>query len=306
MKLIFLGTGAGAPYKTRNVSALILDLMQEGQGLWLFDCGEATQHQLMRVKLNPGKINTIFITHLHADHVLGLPGLLTSRSMSSNAQPLTVYGPVGLKLFLETVFDLTHSYMTFPLQVVEIEEGEILKTEHFRVNAALLAHRIPSFGFRVDQAALPGKLKMEKVYADGIGEGPHLQKLKKGENITLSDGRIVLAQNYVQNSQPGKTVVICGDTQPTDRTVMLAQGADVLVHEATLEAAMQDKANSRGHSTAEQAAQVARDSGVQRLILTHLSARYDSGDELMLLKESRAIFPQTEIAHDLQTFDLNG
>lgn len=306
MNIIFLGTGAGAPSKNRNVSGLILDLVKEGQGLWLFDCGEATQHQLMKAGLSINRINAIFITHLHADHVLGLPGLLISRSMSSNVQPVAVYGPVGLKLFLETTFKLTHSYMTFPLQIVEIEEGEILDATNFRVRASLLEHRVPSFGFRVEQIELRGRLNIKKIRADGVEAGPHLQKLKMGENITLPDGRVMLAQAYVQDPQPGKTITICGDTQPSIRTVKLAQGADVLVHEATLEAAMWEKANSRGHSTTAQAAQVAHDSGVKRLVLTHLSARYRVEDELMLLKECQEIFPQTEIAHDLQTFDLNG
>lgn len=305
MNLIFLGTGAGKPYLNRNVSAMALSLQHEGHGIWLFDCGEGSQQQIMRSTVNPSKINKIFITHLHADHVLGLPGLLTSHSMSVNPEPITVYGPHGIKELLDTILRITGSFLTFPLEVIEISEGLVFQDETFKVTAVELEHRVASFGYRIEQADLPGKLDMDKITADGIGVGSHLQKIKQGQNVTQPDGRLIEAKKYLGSPKKGKTIVILGDTAPSQRAVDLAQGADLLVHEATLEEGQEEKANSRGHSTTTQAAHIALQSGVKQLILTHISARYHAQDEPRLLAQSRAIFPKTQLAHDLQTFDLD-
>ncbi|RUS66083.1 Ribonuclease BN [Saezia sanguinis] len=305
MELQFLGTSAGVPTLRRNVTSIALNLLKEQQGIWLFDCGEGTQHQIMRSGLNPQKIEQIFITHMHGDHILGLPGLLTSRSMSTGPQPLTVYGPPGIRRYLETVLEMTASYLTYPLTINEIQPGAIMQQPQFTVHAAHLEHRVECFGYRIEQSALPGALDAGKLQRDNISSGPHLQQLKNGQTITLPDGRIINGQDYIHPATPGKIITIMGDTAPAPQAVALARHADILVHEATLEAAFAEKANERGHATTTQAAQFAKDSQAKQLIITHISARYHQMDEPRLLEECRAIFPATVMAHDLETFPVN-
>lgn len=304
MKLTFLGTGAGKPSVRRNVTAIALDLVQERGSVWLFDCGEATQHQLMRSPVSAHKIEAVFMTHLHGDHLWGLPGLLASRSISSNPQPLSVYGPVGLKEFIDTVLRLSSSFLSYPLNVVELESqtGIVFQDEQFTVYVQALEHRIPSLGYRIEQADQLGKLDVGKLEQNGILSGAHLQSIKRGETVQLADGRVIHGADYVSAVKLGRVVTILGDTVPTMNALSLAAHADILVHEATMEAALTQKANTLGHSSTIQAAQLALEAQVKRLIITHISARYQEDDDERLLAECRAIFPQTEMAHDLQTF----
>lgn len=306
MQLFFLGTGAGTPALNRNVSSIALNLTAQSGSIWLFDCGEGTQHQILRAKtVTPHKIDKVFITHLHGDHVLGLPGLLTSRSMIGNAPPLNVYGPQGIKQLLETVLELTGSFMTFDLQVNEISEGIVFEDRQFRVTARELDHRIQSFGFRIEEHQKVGKLNISKLKELGINSGPILQEIKEGDFVKLPDGQVICCADYREAPVDGKVIVICGDTQPCDNAVLLAENADVLVHEATLDASRREKANERGHSTTVQAAELARKSHVKRLIVTHLSARYKPEDEVQLLHECRAVFNATDIAHDFEVFRID-
>ena len=299
MELIFLDTGAGKPSSNRNVSGLVLNLASEIGECWLFDCGEAVQHQMMRTSVTLHRIRRVFITHLHGDHVFGLPGVLTSRSMAENAPPLDIYGPVGLKALVESVLQLSQSYLTYDLNVHEIEPGLIFQGRKFKVYAQELVHRITCFGFRIEEEDKRGRLDMDKLRADGIVPGPMMQKLKDGEQAFLEDGRMIDGANYVGAPVAGKVVAILGDTRPCEQACELAFGADVLVHEATFASALAANAYSRGHSTFSEAAQIAKDSEVKQLILTHISPRYSKADEVLLLQESCEIFPATIIAHDL-------
>ena len=301
-----MGTSAGVPTLERNVTSIALNLQKEQQGIWLFDCGEATQHQFMRSGLNPQKVRKIFITHMHGDHIFGLPGLLTSRSMSSGPQPLHIYGPSGIRRFVETALESSHSHLTYELVITEIQAGTIYQNGHFTVTAGYLSHRIETFGYRIEQADLPGALDAGKLAHDGIPSGPHLRLLKNGDSIELPDGRTIDGKQYILPAMPGKIIAIFGDTSPTDKALSLAQNADVLVHEATLEAASADKALRSGHSTTEQAALLAKNSRVKQLIITHISARYDRIEEVRLLQECQTVFPNTAIAHDLETFVIGG
>ena len=299
MELIFLGTSAGVPTRSRNVTAILLDLQQPTRsGLWLFDCGEGTQHQLLRTAYHPGKLDKIFITHLHGDHLFGLPGLLCSRSMAGNPNPLTIYGPAGLAEFVETTLRLSGSWTDFPLEVVEITEGELFDDGDFRVSAHPLAHPLECYGYRIEAHDKPGALDAAALIADGVKPGPLFQRLKQGETVTLEDGREINGQRYLSAPQPGKTLAIFGDTSPCVGAMRLAQGVDVMVHEATLEAAMEEKANSRGHSSTRQAAQLARDANAGKLIITHVSSRYDAAGCARLLAECREVFASCELAED--------
>lgn len=303
MHLTFLGTGAGAPSLQRNVTAIALTLSKRGE-TWLFDCGEATQHQFMRSALKPGKLEKIFITHLHGDHIFGLPGLLTSRSMAGLTEPMTLYGPKGLRQFVETALSLSGSYTGYPLEIVEIEAGPVLDNGEFRVTAYALNHVVECYGYRIEQHDKPGFLDAPRLKAEGVPRGPWYQDLKQGKRITLKDGREINGADYLGPATKGKVLAIFGDTGPTEVALQLAANADVMVHETTLEAAMAEKANGRGHSTTVQAASVAQRAGAKRMIATHFSSRYLSQDRERLLAECQSVFPATELAHDFAIFEV--
>lgn len=303
MHLTFLGTGGGAPSLQRNVTAIAFTRASSGD-TWLFDCGEGTQLQFMRSDLKPGKLDKIFITHLHGDHIFGLPGLLTSRSMAGLTTPMTVYGPKGLKAFIDTALSLSGSYTDYPLEVIEIVAGEVLDDGEFRVTAWPMNHTIDCFGYRIEQQDKPGFLDAARLKAEGVPRGPWYQQLKQGESITLEDGRVIDGAAYLGPSTKGKTLAIFGDTAPTEVALQLAANVDVMVHETTLEDALAEKANRRGHSTTVQAATVAKQAGAKRMIATHFSSRYLARDMTRLLAECQAIFPETEMAYDLAVFTL--
>ncbi|WP_393948255.1 ribonuclease BN [Kluyvera intermedia] len=305
MQLTFLGTSAGVPTRTRNVTAMLLQLQHPTQpGLWLFDCGEGTQHQLLRTAFHPGKIERIFISHLHGDHLFGLPGLICSRSMAGNIQPLTIYGPQGLKEYVETSLRLSGSWTDFPLEIVEIRAGNILDDGLRQVTAYPLDHPVECYGFRVEEHDKPGALDAKRLIEAGVPFGPLFQRLKAGESITLADGRTVNGADFLAPATPGKKIAIFGDTAPCESALEMARDVDLMVHEATLEAAMAEKANSRGHSSSVQTAQLAQSANVKQLIITHVSSRYDAEGCRRLLAECRSVFPTCELAEDFSTFTL--
>lgn len=299
MELLFLGTSAGVPTRARNVTSMLLDLQHPTRGgLWLFDCGEGTQHQMLRTASHPGKLDKIFITHLHGDHLFGLPGLLCSRSMAGNVHPLTIYGPAGIREFVETSLRLSGSWTDYPLEIIEIREGVVFSDDAWTVTAAALNHPVECYGFRIEEHDKPGALNGAALTAAGVPSGPLYQLLKRGESVTLQDGRVINGADYLSPPRPGKKLAIFGDTAPCDAARTLAQGVDLLVHEATLETAMEEKANSRGHSSTRQAAGLAHDAQVKKLVVTHVSSRYDAQGCAMLLAECRAVFANCELAHD--------
>lgn len=303
MELQFLGTGAGVPAKMRNVSSIALKLLDERNEIWLFDCGEATQQQILNTTIRPGKIKKIFITHLHGDHIFGLPGLLTSRSFQGGEDELIVYGPKGIKRFIDASISVSHSKLGYPLKVVEFEEdGVLFFDQQFRVEAMKLEHGIPSYGFRITESDQIGELKAEELRAIGVPFGPVFGRLKRGEVVTLEDGRVIDGKDYVSEDIKGRVVVICGDTRFTPKSITLAQNANVLVHEATYEADKEKTARQHFHSTSKQAATIALEANVQQLYLTHISARYLGHQVSQLEQEARKVFPQTKVVKDFDTF----
>ncbi len=304
MELLFAGTGAGMPSRERNVTSIVLDLHDSTHHSWLFDCGEGTQHQLLRTAVKLSRIDRIFITHLHGDHIFGLPGLLASRSMQGISQPLVVYGPPGIREFIDTSLRLSGSWLTFPCEIIEIAAGEVHHDSHYRVTAFPLTHPVECYGYRIDEHDKPGALDVAKLQQDGVPTGPWYYDLKQGRSVTLVDGRVINGLDYTGSATAGRSLAIFGDTAPTPAAGELAAGVNLMVHEATLEAALEEKANARGHSSTVQAARLAQQCGAQRLIITHLSSRYLKHDVQRLLAECRAIFPATEMAHDLDIFRL--
>ncbi len=303
MELTFLGTGSAMPTRRRNVASTALRLSERSE-IWLFDCGEATQHQLLRTPLRPPQIRRIFLTHLHGDHLYGLPGLLTSLSMLGVEHAVDVYGPAGLDELLRVTLRAAQAGCTFPLVVHELAPGPVVDAEGVAVRCLPLVHGVASFGFRVEEAARAGRLDAERAAAIGVPFGPELGVLKGGGSVVLADGHEVRGAELTGPALPGRAVALCGDTRPCDAAVELARDVDLLVHEATFGERRRDMAAARGHSTAAEAAAVARRAGARRLVLTHFSARYqEGGAETVadLLAEARAVFPATSAAEDLST-----
>ncbi|OCG13490.1 ribonuclease Z [Gilliamella sp. App6-5] len=303
MNLTFLGTSAGSPTLQRNVSSILLDLRQERGKFWLFDCGEATQMQMQKAKFSLAKLEIIFLTHLHGDHLFGLPGVLTSRSLMQNQSPLTLIAPKGIKILIETVIEISYSWLTYPLNIIELEENcTVFEDNQFQVEAKLLQHRVPCFGYRIIEKDLPAQLNIDKLKQDNIQAGPFYNDLKNGKTITLDDGRIINGTDYLGQIKKGRKLAILGDTIPCQTSIDLANDVDLLVHEATQEHALVDKAIERGHSTTIHAAMIAQKANVKRLIMTHISPRYNLNNNKKLVNEAKSVFANTEIATDFATF----
>ncbi|SCB85976.1 ribonuclease Z [Gilliamella bombicola] len=305
MNLTFLGTSAGSPTAERNVSSMVLDLRQERGKLWLFDCGETTQMQMQKAKFSLAKLEIIFLTHLHGDHVFGLPGVLTSRSLMQNQSPLTLIAPKGIKQLVETVIEISYSWLTYPLNIIELEEnGIVFEDNQFQVEAKLLKHRVPCFGYRIIEKDLPAQLDIDKLKQANIQAGSYYSDLKKGKTVTLDDGRIIRGVDYQSKVKKGKKLAILGDTIPCQASIELANDVDLLVHEATQENALKDKALERGHSTTIHAATIAKQAKAKRLIMTHISPRYSLNDNKKLVNEAKSVFVNTEIATDFASFHV--
>ncbi|MDO7904934.1 ribonuclease Z [Paenibacillus sp. JX-17] len=305
MELYFLGTNAGVPSLQRNVTAIALRILEERRSMWLFDCGEGTQHQILKSPLKLSKLEKVFITHLHGDHLFGLPGLLSSRAYQGGTTPLELYGPKGIKAFIEMSLELSQSRINYDLKVIEHDGGIIFEDDQFVVESALLDHRIDSYGYRITEKDRPGKLDLEQLKQHGVKPGPIYGKLKRGEAVELGDGLVLHPHQVLGSPKKGRIVTILGDTRPAPNVVPLARGADVLVHEATFLHELVDTAYEYHHSTAVQAAEAAKQAGVGQLIMTHFSSRYKDLDELTpLLEEARGIFPASFVAEEHKLYPV--
>jgi ribonuclease Z len=302
LKLTFLGTSAGRPTKARNVTSIALSLPEPQHSFWLFDTGEGTQHRLLGSKLKLNKLERIFITHLHGDHIYGLPGLLTSRTYFEGAVPLTIYGPPGIRTFIDCVFHQSGVHLGYKLEIIEIEAGQVFSDSYFTVEAAELVHRMPCFGYRITEHSQPGKLDLPLLKTLGVPSGPLYGKLKQGENITLDSGEIVYSSDVVGPPTNGRIVTILGDTSPCDNVLVLAKDADLLVHEGTFAGGMEEKAAAYGHSTVLQAAQAALQANVKNLVMTHFSSRFDDHAIEQLVQDAQEIFVNTAAAYDYFEF----
>ncbi|MDY6938326.1 MAG: ribonuclease Z [Cyanobacteriota bacterium] len=306
MQITFLGTSSGVPTRSRNVSSVAIRLTQRGE-VWLFDCGEGTQHQLLRSPIKTSQIRRIFITHMHGDHIFGLTGLLASMGMAGDVSKLDLYGPPALEDYLQACTRYSRTHLSYPIAFHKHHKGVIYEDEEYVVRCERLEHKVPAFGYRVEEKDRPGRFDVAKAKALKIPPGPVYGRLKQGESVTLDDGRLIRGTDLCGAPQPGRKVVYCTDTIYCENAVELARGADVLIHESTFAHQDAQLAYQRLHSTSTMAAQVALGAGVKQLLLTHFSPRYAPGNEITLddlLQEARAIFPNTDMASDFWTYEV--
>jgi len=306
MKLTFLGTSAGKPTKERNVSALALELEQDNKW-YLFDCGEGTQHQLMRAHPSVGKLAVIFVTHLHGDHIFGLPGLLASKRLDRALRPLRIYGPKGIAAFVECFTETTFDYLGYDLEIIEYTAGECFVFDRFRVTVLPLVHSIESHAFLIRENDISNRLDEAKLRADGLDPSPLYGELKKGRTVT-HEGRVYKPQRYMLEPVRGRSVIIAGDNADPSVLGDALKGLDLLVHECTYTQAVYDALIEKQlHTTARSLGRTSHASGVRSLIATHISPRFGGGPHPLaeIEQEIRASFGGALfIAEDFDVFRL--
>jgi len=293
LQLVFLGTAGATPTVERGSPAVLL--LRGGERM-LIDCGEGTQRQLMR-SVGLARIGTILITHLHGDHYLGLPGLLKTYSLLGREEPLLLYGPSGLYELMRDA-ERFMGRPRFPFLVEEVSPGPVLENEEYSLVTAATDHGLPGIAWCLDEKPRPGLFHPERAVELGITPGPDFGRLQRGESVLAADGREVRPDQVMEGSRAGRKIVVTGDTRPASSVVDLARGASVLVHDSTFGVSELARALETGHSTAQEAAEVAVSAGVQTLVLTHISSRHTWKE---LRDEARSIFPSALLPRDFDT-----
>jgi len=281
-------------------------LVREGD-VFLFDCGEGTQLQLMRSGVKRSRIHSIFIGHLHGDHLYGIAGLLSTLHLDGREAPLNVFGPEGLRVFLNAAFRTADLQFTFNLNVREFPRGyrgRVLDEEEFYVEALPLDHSIFCLGWRFQEKDKPGVFNLDKAHELGIPRGPLYGQLQHGEKIMLPDGRTITPDMVLGMPREGKSVVYCLDTQFSERSIQLADKCTALVHETTFGPDAIELARDRKHSTMADAARVAKEAGAANLIATHFSSRYDGRQIAQIGDEAREVFDKITVGRDLLEIEI--
>ena len=300
LRVVFLGTAGSVPTPKRSLPAILIQ--RKGEQI-MFDCGEGVQRQMIKAKTGFHRKMKIFVSHMHGDHVLGLPGLLQTMALLDRERKLDVYGPPGIKRFLEDMRETVQFVLTFPVEIHEIHEaGVVCEEQEYFVQAVWANHVIPSLAYALVEKPRPGKFYPEKAKALGVPEGTLWSKLQHGRKVRLSDGRIVKPEDVTGPLRLGRKIVYTGDTRPFKDFVKFAAGADLLIHDATLDDELTERAEEDGHSTPDQAAKNAKKTKAKQLILTHVSARYD--DTSILLKQARKVFKNTQVAEDFMRIEI--
>lgn len=268
----------------------------------MFDCGEGTQLQLSKSRLGWARLKAVVITHLHGDHVIGLSGLLMTMSMGSREPPLLIYGPPGIKDFVRLSQKYLKYGVAYPVEVIESEGGTLIEEEEYILETIPLQHRVFTLGCRLLEKPRPGRFDLEKARELEIPSGPLYKALQSGKEIELESGRVVKPEEVLGPPRPGRKFVYLVDTRPFPEEVEFARGADLLVHDGMFDDELAREGKDRGHSTAREAAGVAKKAGVKRLVLVHISPRYQTIQNM--LAEARSVFPDTRVARDLDVYEI--
>jgi ribonuclease Z len=299
LRIIFLGTGGSWPTMKRNVSSLAI---KRGSEILLFDCGEGTQRQFQQSNLSFMQISKIFITHFHGDHFLGLPGLIQTMQLNDRDTPLHIYGPKGMEELTDHLLTLGYFRPSYEIISHDITNGDEVEFEEYSIHVLKVKHNVPAFSYCLEEQQRPGKFNKPKALELGIPEGPLFSKLQCGQTITLVNGMQITPDMILGPSRKGRKIVISGDTMPCEEMIAFSKNADVLVHEATFDSELEDIAKDYGHTTAAQAAEIAKKAGVEKLFLVHVSPRYL--DYRVLENDARKIFVQSFVPKDFQEIEV--
>ena len=299
LRVTSLGTGGSLPTPNRNPSGIMVN--REGE-LMLFDCGEGTQQQMMRSKTGMMALSSIFITHFHADHILGIPGLVQTLSFHGRTEPLTIYGPHWVEEFTKLLVGLGYYKLKYEIKTVQLEPGNIIKRDGYSIHVLKTEHSVPSVGYALVEDERKGRFNRKKAIELGIQPGPMFSKLHRGESVEV-DGKIIHSEDVVSASRKGRTIVYSGDTRPCEAILKASQGADLLIHDGTLTDEKYDRAVESMHSTAGEAASLAKEAGVHHLVLTHISSRY-TDDTTPILEDAEKIFANVTVADDLMEIEV--
>ncbi len=299
LSVIFLGTGGSWPSVKRNVTSIAVKRASE---VILFDCGEGTQRQFQKSSLSYMQISKIFITHFHGDHFLGLPGLIQTMQLNDRDMPLYIYGPKGMNKLLEQLLSLGYFKPKYKIFSHEVDEGEELKFEGYRIKIIRVNHGVPSIAYSLTEDIRPGKFDKPKALKMGIPEGPLFSRLQRGETVTLKNNKKITPEMVLGPPRKGRKLVFSGDTTPVDKMVEFASDADILIHEATFDSELADIARDYGHTTGSQAAEIAKKAGVEKLFLTHISPRYI--DNKKILNDAKKIFKNSSVPKDFEEIEI--
>ena len=298
LRITFLGTGGTLPTPNRNPSAVLIN--RKGEML-LFDCGEGTQQQMMRAKTGM-KINTIFITHFHADHFLGIPGLIQTMSFNGRTEPLDIYGPIWTQQFVKLLIELGYYTLGFQINAHELMGDEVVDRGEYSIRALATDHGIPSLGYVLEEKMRTGRFNRERAIELGVPVGPLFSRLQRGEPVTVG-GRMVMPSDVVGPSRSGRKIVYSGDTRPCESIAKASVGADLLIHDGTLADDLKNWALETKHTTAGEAALLAKKAMVKQLIITHISSRYSESTEL-LYRDAKKVFESVKIAEEFMELEI--
>lgn len=299
MEIIFLGTSSAVHSKDRNHPSIAIRAFGE---VFLFDCGEATQKQILQTNVSPMKISKIFLTHYHGDHILGLPGLLQSMSLNGREKKLTIYGPKGLNKIKDAIYSLGYCAIEYPVEFIEIDSGIIIDNEEYFIQAQRVRHNVPALAYSIEEKKKPRFLR-DKAIELGVPVGPAFGRLHNGEEVEI-DGRIIKPEQVLGEPRKGIKITYSGDTRPCEEMIMLAHDSTILIHESTFLKQDYTNAEEYAHSTSIDAAYVAKDSNSKELILTHISTRYSEDYAEIMLKEAQSVFENTRLANDFMEIEL--
>ncbi len=300
LRVVFLGTSGSVPTLKRSLPCVVVQCPRDQ---WMFDCGENVQRQMMQGKVSFHRKMKIFITHLHGDHVLGLPGLLQTMALMDRKEPVQIYGPAGLKDFLVCTKETLNFGLNYPVEINTVtSEGVVCDEEEYSVAAVKSNHAVESYSYAFIEKPRPGKFYPKKALALGIKAGELWSKLQNGQEITLANGKVVKPSDVMGPMRAGRKIVYTGDTKPFEAFAAFAEDADLVIHDCTFDDSLTEKAGLDGHSTPTQAAGQAKAAGAKQLVLSHISARYPNAE--LLLEQAKKVFPNSVLAEDFMELEL--